>query len=144
MVLDYEDSSETILGIGVKETDSSGNVKSLGEITFSNLSFGLDETSRISGGGRYYLRDTSDLNSFLSIYSVMDTIKSAGVNLGIQTGFSFGAELEKAISEKAFIDASINYLVPLTDAEYYSPALGTILYTSIEGWSINIGAGVSF
>jgi tRNA (cmo5U34)-methyltransferase len=61
-----------------------------------------------------------------------------------QKSQAFGAELEKAISEKAFIDASINYLVPLTDAEYYSPALGTILYTSIEGWSINIGAGVSF
>jgi hypothetical protein len=142
--LDYEESSEIILGIGVKEKDSSGNVKSLGEITFSNPSFGGDETSRFSGGGRFYLGDTSDFNSFLSFYSVMDTIKSDGVELGIQTGLSFGAGMERAISEKAFLDVSINYLVPLTDAEYFSPDLGTILYTNIEGWSINVGAGVSF
>ena len=136
----YSDSSETMIAIGAKESRG-GQVVSLGEFVFSNPSFGLDESSRFAGGGRYYLAQGAAM-PFVSIYSVMDSLKSGGVDFGSQLGLSMGLGAEMGFANNAFVDASLNFLIPLTEAEAYN--LGLYTYTQLDGWSLNLGAGMSF
>ena len=137
----YSESSETMIAIGAKESRF-GEVVSLGEFVFSNPSFGLDESSRFAGGGRYYLVQGAAM-PFVSIYSVMDSLKSGGVNFGTQLGLSVGFGAEMGFANNAFVDASLNFLIPLTEAEAYIQDL-FYTYTQLDGWSFNLGAGMSF
>ena len=151
---------------------SSGAVNSLVEVVFSNPSLdgsgmtftgtglGYDpivdlefESSRIAFGGRYYTSDVRDMTPFLSIYTVIDDIEvtdtngflspaGTSYNIGSQTSLSFGLGLEKEISTNGFIDASFNYLFPLSDAETVID--GVSYDTGFDGWSLNVGVGYSF
>ena len=137
--INYEDSSEATIAIGVKNEDV------LGELIFSSLSADGDEITRIAGGGRFYAgKDGNGMWPFFSVYSVSDSIESAGISFGSQLGISLGGGLEMPIGDNAFVDVSFSYLISLLDAESYQPSLGATTYTSIEGMSLYLGAGYSF
>jgi len=141
--------SETMFAVGLKEKNrETGRIKSLGELVFSSPSFGLNSSSRIAGGGRYYADSDDSAMPFFSIYSVMDDITSEGEDLGIQLGLSLGGGIEYMVNEKAFVDVSFSYLVPLIAAEYYiyDPISFNSLpvSTELDGWTVNLGVGTSF
>ena len=146
--VEYDDSSETMVAVGLKEKDrETGRIKSLGELVFSSPSFESDTSFRIAGGGRYYLDSEDNAVPFLSFYSVSDTLTSGGDNIGIQLGLSLGGGIEYMVNEKAFVDLSFSYLVPLLAAEYYSYDANFnsyTMYTELDGWTINLGVGTSF
>ena len=144
--------TEIMVAVGVKEKErETGRIKSLGELVFSTLSDGQYQSTRIAGGGRYYVGSDPTIKymPFFSFYSVIDTIESDLGDLGSQLGLSLGGGVEYALSEKAYFDMSFNYLVPLSGAE--STVLGSGTWgssydvtTEIDGWSINVGIGTSF
>jgi len=171
---DLDSADETMFAIGGKLVDSSsGAVNGLVEVVFSSPSVdssALDfeyasanmgfESSRIAVGGRYYTDDARDLSPFLSTYIVMDDITAtvtddityAGMtifergdseDIGLQVGLSLGIGLEKAISENGFFDVSFSHLSALQDAASAVDGVSHE-YSSIAGWTLNIGVGYSF
>lgn len=152
--VEYDDSSETMVAVGLKEKDrETGRIKSLGELVLSTALSESYTSTRIAGGGRYYADSDNSDNSavpFFSIYSVMDNITSAsgGEDYGFQLGLSLGGGIEYMVNEKAFVDVSFSYLVPLMAAEYYiyDSSIGDYhtIYTELDGWTINLGVGTSF
>ena len=136
---DYEDSSETMIAVGVKDESA------LAEIIFSSWKGDGDEITRIAGGGRFYLGEViNDMTPFVSLYSVSDNIESAGTSFGRQLGISLGGGLEMPLGPNAFADVSLSYLTNVLEAETFQPSLGASTWVSVEGMSLYLGAGYSF
>jgi hypothetical protein len=142
--------TEIMVAVGVKEKEKeTGRIKSLGELVFSTASDGQYKSTRIAGGGRYYVGSDPTIKymPFFSLYSVIDAIESDLGDIGSQLGLSLGGGVEYALSEKAFFDMSFNYLIPLLGAETVinNPSVGAYdVTTELDGWSINMGIGTSF
>jgi len=145
--VDYE-SIELGIGATIFETgsnidDAPGRKLSRAELVIGKAEFEDADAIEVSGGGRYFFGSHPTFQPFLSVYAVGTYAEIDDFDLGIQLGLRAGGGIEFALSENFFLDAGIDYTVPLVAAES-EEFLGQTIDTEFSGWAVRIGLGFMF
>lgn len=123
-----------------------GEKKWLREMYVAKSSVRGVDAYEIGAGGRFYIGQYNGFEPFLGLHTVLsiyDELAGAS-SAGTQFGVRFGVGTEYPLNDWVFLDAGLQYLLPISGSSFSYSGLGAVDDTEVGGLSLGVGIGIDF